>query len=68
MNEDRQQSTEAVGLISEYVDNFPRTVTQNQIMPMMMTVMMLTVMKNGDEDNNDIDDDADSVDDDSEQL
>ena len=37
-------------------------------MPMMMAVMMLTVMKNGDEDNDDIDDDADSVDDDTEQL
>lgn len=35
---------------------------------MMMTVMMLTVMKNGDEGNDDIDDDADSVDDDTEQL
>lgn len=33
-----------------------------------MTVMMLTVMKNGDEDNNDIDDDADSGDEDTEQL
>ena len=55
MYEDRQQSTEAVNLISEYVDNFPRK-------------LMLTVMKNGDEDNDDIDDDADSVDDDTEQL
>lgn len=35
---------------------------------MMMTVMMLTVMKNGDEDNKDIDDDADSGDEDTEQL
>lgn len=33
-----------------------------------MTVMMLTVMKNGDEDNNDIDDDSDSGDEDTEQL
>lgn len=29
MYEDRQQSTEAVNLISEYVDNFPRKENSN---------------------------------------
>ena len=68
MSEDRQQSTEAVNLISEYVDNFPRKGNSNLEPDNAHDDDSDDASSGGDEDNNDIDDDADSVDDDTEQL
>ena len=54
--EDRQLSTEAVNLISEYIDNFPRKENtdlepdnahdddSNKMMMMMMIMIMITMM------------------------
>ena len=65
MYEDRQLSTEAVNLISDYVDNFPRKGNSN-LEP--DNAHDDDSDDNGDEDNDYIDDDADSADDDTEQL
>ena len=82
MYEDRQLSTEALNLISEYVDNFPRKGNSN-LEPDNAhdddsddngdednddTDDDADNDDNGDEDNDYIDDDADSGDDDIEQL
>ena len=58
MYEDRQLSTEAVNLISEYVDNFPRKENTN----LEPDNAYDDDCNNGDEDNDNIDDDADNDD------
>ena len=61
MYEDRQPSTEAVNLISEYVDNFPRNENTN-LEPGNAHDDDSDNDDDDDKDNNDIDDDADNDD------
>ena len=59
MHEDRQLSTEAVNLISEYVDNFPRNENTN-LEPGNAHDDDSDNDDDDDKDNNDIDGDADN--------
>ena len=61
MSEDRQLSTEAVDLISEYVDNFPRKENTN-LEPDNALDDDSNNDDDDDKDNDDIDDDADNDD------
>ena len=59
MHEDRQLSTEAVNLVSEYVDNFPRNENTN-LEPDNAHDGDSDNDDDDDKDNNDIDGDADN--------
>ena len=63
MYEDRQLSTEAVNLISEYVDNFPRKENTNLEPDNAHDNDSNDDDDDDDKDNNDIDVDADNDDD-----
>ena len=62
MYEDRQLSTEAVNLISEYVDNFPRKENTNLEPDNAHDDDSNNDDDDDDKDNDDIDDDADNDD------
>ena len=62
MYEERQLSTEAVNLISEYVDNFPRKESINLEPDNAHDGDINNDDDDDDKDNNDIDDDADNDD------
>ena len=62
MSEDRQLSTEAVNLISEYVDNFPRKENTNLAPDNTLDDDSNNDDDDDDKDDDDIDDDADNDD------